>query len=449
MQLPPTILELARQPQRSSASELVEQCLARIDRYEPQLRAWVLVDPEAARETARRLDDESRQGKSRGPLHGIPIGIKDIVDVAGWPTKAGSRLRENHRAERDAEIVTRLRDAGAIILGKTVTTEFASFDPPPTRNPWNLDRTPGGSSSGSAAAVASGMCLAAIGTQTGGSITRPASYCGVAGCKPTWGRVSSAGLVPFSFHLDQAGPIARSVGDLAIVVQTIAGYDPSDPVCQNLPVGDYASLASLDRPPKLGVLEEYFFETASDSVRSATQQAVERLRAAGLQPETVRLPASFADAHRGQRIIMGVDAAAYHRDNFPSRRELYGPAIATVLDEALSVSAIDYSAALAGQFRFRREMLATLAGFDALLTPATDTTAPTPETTGNPRFNSPWSYSGLPTVSIPCGLADDGLPVALQFIGRSFDDARLFAAAAWCERVLDFRGVPPILAGES
>ena len=449
MKLPPTIFELARQPQRMTACELVEQCLARIARYEPQLRAWVMVDAEAARAAARQLDEESRQGKFRGPLHGIPIGIKDIVDVAGWPTKAGSRLRETHRAERDATIVTRLRGAGAIILGKTVTTEFASFDPPPTRNPWNLDRTPGGSSSGSAAAVASGMCLAAIGTQTGGSITRPASYCGVAGCKPTWGRVSSAGLVPFSFHLDQAGPIARSVGDLALVVQTIAGYDPGDPVCQNLPVGDYAPHASLEQPAKIGVLEEYFFETASDSVRKAARQAIERLRAAGLKLETVPLPASFADAHRGQRAIMGVDAAAYHRGNFPSRRELYGPAIATVLDEALGVSAIDYSAALAGQLRFRRDMQAALEGFDALLTPATDTTAVTPETTGNPRFNSPWSYSGLPTVSIPCGLADDGLPVALQFIGRSFDEARLFAAAAWCERVLDFRGVPPILADES
>ncbi|HUY88416.1 MAG TPA: amidase [Pirellulales bacterium] len=443
MKRPVTILEAAVAQGQISACELLEQCLSNIERFDPQVRAWVMVDAAAARETARRLDEELAQGRCRGPLHGAPIGIKDIIDVAGWPTKAGSRLREDHRAERDAEIVARLRNAGAIILGKTVTTEFASFDPPPTRNPWNLDRTPGGSSSGSAAAVATGMCLAAIGTQTGGSITRPASFCGVAGCKPTWGRVSSSGIVPFSFHLDQAGPIARSVADLAIIVQAIAGYDPNDPVCLNAPLGDDLSLP-LAQPPKVGVLEEYFFETASEEVRKVAWQAVERLRAAGVQIETVALPKSFAEAHRGQRIVMAVDAAAYHRDNFPSRRELYGPAISQVLDEGRAASVIDYSAALASQFRFRREMLAALEGFDALLTPAADRTAPGPETTGDPRFNSPWSYSGLPTVSIPCGLAEDKLPVALQFIGRSFGEAGLLAAAAWCERILQFTDVPPL-----
>ncbi|HEX5499282.1 MAG TPA: amidase, partial [Thermomicrobiales bacterium] len=315
----PTILEAAAEIQagRLSAALLLEQCLQRIARFEPQVRAWVMIDEAGARETARRLDDERKQGKSRGPLDGIPIGIKDIVDVAGWPAKAGSRLRENHRAERDAELVARLRNAGAIILGKTVTTAFASFDPPPTRNPWNLDRTPGGSSSGSAAAVATGMCLAAIGSQTGGSITRPASYCGVAGCKPTWGRVSCSGVVPFSFHLDQPGPLARSVADLAIIVRTIAGYDPSDPVCQNVPLNDDRT-GPLGRMPKIGLLEEYFFETASEPVRQVARRAIERLRAAGLETQTVALPASFADAHRGQRVIMAVDAAAHHVDNFPS-----------------------------------------------------------------------------------------------------------------------------------
>ena len=440
--LPPTILEAGIPQGKTAASKLLEQCLANIERFEPQVRAWVLVDADGAREAARRLDAELAQGRCRGPLHGAPIGIKDIVDVAGWPTKAGSRLRENDPpAERDAEIVARLRNAGAIILGKTVTTEFASFDPPPTRNPWNLSRTPGGSSSGSAAAVASGMCLAAIGTQTGGSITRPASYCGVAGCKPTWGRVSTTGIVPFSFHLDQPGPIARCAADLAAIVRTIAGYDPSDPVCQNMPaVAD----AGDGKPPKIGVLEEYFFETATDEVRGVARRAVERLQAAGMRAETVPLPKSFAEAHRGQRIVMAVDAAAYHQDNFPSRRDLFGPAIAQVLDEGRAAAVIDYSAALANQFRFRREMLAALDGFDALLTPATDKTAPGPETTGDPRFNSPWSYSGLPTVSIPCGLADEGQPVALQFIGRSFDESRLLAAAAWCERVLKFNDIPPL-----
>ena len=397
------------------------------------------------RASARRLDEELKQGRCRGPLHGVPIGIKDIIDVAGWPTKAASPLRENHLADRDAPIVARLRNAGAIILGKTVTTQFASFDPPPTRNPWNLDHTPGGSSSGSAAAVACGMCLAAIGTQTGGSITRPAAYCGIAACKPTWGRVSTTGIVPFSFHLDSPGPMARCVRDLAIVLQTIAGYDPNDPVSQNAPIED-PFFATFDRPPTIGVLEEYFFETADEGVRKAVQEAVEHLRAAGMQTETVALPASFAAAHSGQRLVMAVDAAAYHRDNFPSRREQYAPNFCSVLDEGRAASAVEYSAALERQLRFRRDIRKTLEGFDALLTPATDTTAPGPETTGNPRFNMPWSYSGHPTVSIPCGLGGNGLPVGLQFIGRWLDEPRLLAAAAWCERVLGFDAVSPLVA---
>lgn len=445
MKFPPTIHEAAAQRNRISTSELVEQCLERIARFEPQLRAWVFVDADAARESARRLDEELKQGRCRGPLHGVPIGIKDIIDVAGWPTKAASPLRENHLADRDAPIVARLRNAGAIILGKTVTTQFASFDPPPTRNPWNLDHTPGGSSSGSAAAVACGMCLAAIGTQTGGSITRPAAYCGIAACKPTWGRVSTTGIVPFSFHLDSPGPMARCVHDLAIVLQTIAGYDPNDPVSQNAPVDD-PFFAPFDRPPKICVLEEYFFETADEGVRKAVQEAVEHLRAAGMQTETVALPASFAAVHSGQRLVMAVDAAAYHCDNFPSRREQYAPNIRSVLDEGRAASAVEYSAALQRQLQFRRDICKTLEGFDALLTPATDTTAPGPETTGNPRFNMPWSYSGHPTVSIPCGLAGDGLPVGLQFIGRWLDEPRLLAAAAWCERVLGFNEVSPLVA---
>ena len=255
MKRPTTILEAAAgiQSHRRSARDLLEECLQHIEQFEPRVHAWVMIDAAGARETAKRLDEERGQGKDRGPLHGIPIGIKDIVDVAGWPTKAGSPLRENHRAERDSPLVARLREAGAIILGKTVTTQFASFDPAATRNPWNLNRTPGGSSSGSAAAVALGMCLGAIGSQTGGSITRPASFCGVAGCKPTLGRVSTTGLVPFSYHLDHPGPIARTVADLAVLLETIAGYDPSDPVSADVgPMAPFTGPAS--KPPRLGLL---------------------------------------------------------------------------------------------------------------------------------------------------------------------------------------------------
>ena len=398
-----------------------------------------------ARASAPRLGDELCAGHDRGPLHGIPLGIKDIVDVAGWPTRAASPLREEHVAQRDATIVARLREAGAILLGKTVTTEFASFDPPPTQNPWNLERTPGGSSSGSAAAVALGMCLGAIGSQTGGSITRPASYCGVAGCKPTFGRVSTTGLVPFSYHLDHPGPIARTVDDLAAILSVIAGYDAADAVSVDMPNDIDLAAGQAMKPPRLGVLEHYFMKVASPSVHDAVTHALNALRAAGATIATAPLPASFAEVHQHHRRIMAVEAAHEHRAIFPSHRAQFGPNIASLLDEGLASSAIDYAASLAHQLRFHREMLTILDDFDALVTPATADTAPDTRTTGDPKFNSPWSHSGLPTVSFPCRLAGDGLPVALQLIGRPYAEGALLRVAAWCESRVRFNAVPPML----
>ena len=206
-------------------SDLLEQCLARIDRYEERVRAWVHIDREGAREQASRLTAEVKQNGYRGPLHGIPVGIKDIIDVFDMPTGCGSKRWANSYARRDATCVERLRQAGAVIMGKTVTTAYASFDPPITRNPWNPAHTPGGSSSGSAAAVACGMCLGALATQTGGSITRPASYCGVYSLKPTYGRVSVDGVLPLAPSMDHAGVMANCVRDLAILFQAIAGPD--------------------------------------------------------------------------------------------------------------------------------------------------------------------------------------------------------------------------------
>jgi aspartyl-tRNA(Asn)/glutamyl-tRNA(Gln) amidotransferase subunit A len=224
---PRTITEAAGFIRRGELTphDLLDQCLTRIDRYESKVRAWVVIDRDGAREQAERLAAELKAGQNRGPLHGIPMGIKDIIDVFDLPTGCGSKLWANSYARRDATCVERLRLAGAIILGKTVTTAFASFDPPITRNPWNLDCTPGGSSSGSAAAVAGGMCFAALATQTGGSITRPASYCGVCSIKPTYGRVSVDGVMPLAPSMDHVGVMANCVRDLAVVFKSIAGAD--------------------------------------------------------------------------------------------------------------------------------------------------------------------------------------------------------------------------------
>lgn len=445
------------QADRLTPREAVERCLAAIERFEPRVNAWVLVDADGARQAADRLGDELAQGHCRGPLHGIPLAIKDIVDVAGWPTRAGSPLRAEHRADADATIVARLRDAGAVLLGKTVTTEFASFDPPPTRNPWNLERTPGGSSSGSAAAVALGMCLGAIGSQTGGSITRPASYCGVSGCKPTVGRVSSAGLVPLSFHLDHPGPIARTVGDLGVMLDAIAGYDLRDPVSAEVPVADCAAACRQAAPPRLGVLEDFFLTGASPAAKQATRTAIDALAQAGAAVEVIALPPEFHEVPVLHRLIMAVEAAQYHADMFARRRDQYGPHIARLIEEGLAASAIEYATALDHRRRLRREMLGVFGHADALVTPATVGPAPGIETTGDPKFNSPWSYTGFPTISFPCGLAESdqqlgaaerGLPVSLQFIGRPFDEPRVFSAAAWCESVLGFSHCPAILAVE-
>src|SRR5262245_16041319 len=215
----------ALRDKRLSSIKLLEHYLERIDRLDPTIRAWVLIDPPRARAEAEARDGELARGYDRGPLHGVPVGIKDIFDVFDWPTACGSQLWKNAVARRDAVVVQRLRDAGAVLIGKTVTTQYASFDPPPTRNPWGLTRTPGGSSSGSAAAVAAGMCPAALGSQTGGSITRPGSYCGVASCKPTYGRTSTQGVLPLAPSMDHVGPLARCIRDVAILLQAIAGPD--------------------------------------------------------------------------------------------------------------------------------------------------------------------------------------------------------------------------------
>ena len=418
--------------------QLVRRCLDQIRKYEDRVHAWVVVDEDGARRSAEQLQREDR----RGPLHGIPLGIKDIVDVEGFPTRAGSPLREGHVAGSDAPLVAALRRAGAIILGKTVTVEFACFDPSPTLNPWDpaLKHTPGGSSSGSAVAVAVGMCLGATGTQTGGSLVRPSAYCGVATCKPTFGRIDTRGIVPVSYHFDHPGPMARSVGDLEIILSCLLGAERFQP-------------ASSEAPPRLGLIQEFFIEEAAGPVRQVVQSVLETLRRGGASVEPIDGRLDFTEIQPLHRLIMAVEAAEYHRRQFAAHRQSYGPMISALLDEGLGVSAVDYAEALAHQRGFRRrvdELLERCREVDALVMPSTDTTAPaTLTTTGTPKFQAPWSYAGVPAVSIPCGLADDGMPVGLQLVGRRDGEATLLAVARWCERELAFTDLPPLLCGDS
>jgi len=437
---PISISDASRQIEagRLAPLDLVEGCLEQIREYEERVRAWVIVDEEGARQAARRLGEEVARRHYIGPLHGIPIGIKDIVDVEGFPTRAGSPVTEARAKRSDAPLVAALRRAGAIILGKTVTCEFAGFDPSPTRNPWDpkLDHTPGGSSSGSAVAVALGMCLGAIGTQTGGSLVRPASYCGVAACKPTFGRIPTDGVVPVSHHLDHPGPIARTARDLECMLQCLVDMGSAPP-------------AKQPTPPRLAFLEEFFMEEADEPIRRVTQAAVRLLGDGGAQIEPIGLPESFAHVHEMHRRIMAVEAAAFHRRQFEAHRDAYGPIISAMLDEGLATSAVDYAEALSHQREFRRRIAATFNAaepFDALVMPATDTAAPARlDTTGDSRFQAPWSYSGLPVVSIPCGLACDGMPAALQFVGPPEQEAALLRVAQWCEEQIRFRELPALL----
>lgn len=437
-------------------TELLEECLAQIDRLESNVHAWVVIDRAAARQMAMLLDHELAAGIWRGPLHGIPVGIKDIFDVAGWPTRAGSPATSPEPATKDAPLVTRLRAAGAVILGKTVTTEWASFDPPPTRNPWNLERTPGGSSSGSAAAVALRMCLGALGSQTGGSITRPASFCGVAGLKPTWGRLPAEGLVPLSYHMDHPGPIAPSVDDVAVLYAGLAGeLAVVESSSDNAPVPGCADRPSRQlgpsyipgwsglRPPRLGTIESFFFEQASQDVREATRSALESLEAHGATLLRLSLPPEFAQVHACHRTIMAVEAACAHGKLFNTQRHQFGPHITALLEEGLRTSASDYARALEHRRVFQQTVARMFDEVDALVLPATTTAAPGRETTGDPAFNSPWSYAGVPVVSFPCALSSDGLPLALQFVGRAWDEGRLLAIARWCEQLVGLKQYPP------
>ncbi len=402
--------------------DLLEMCLARIDQQDGHIRAWVVVDRDGARKDATRADAELKSGLDRGPLHGIPVGIKDIIDVFDLPTACGSKRWQNSIAREDAPCVTRLRHAGAVLVGKTATTQYASFDPSPTRNPWDATRTPGGSSSGSAAAVAMGMCLAALASQTGGSITRPASYCGVASVKPSFGKVSTDGVLPLAPSMDHVGAMANCVEDLETVLRAIS-YP-----------GWYLSSAAWRPSPRLAFPRGFFQRYADDKVIRMMVSVRETLTKEGAEFVDIDLPTAFEEVIPRHRTVMAVEAAMYHQERLARYPDDYAPNITTLLREGIACPAPEYALCKTHQLQLTRNMRDILGGVDALLCPATTRSAPDAATTGDPAFNSPWSYTGLPVVSLPVLLGEDGLPLCVQLVGSPGEDAALFAVAAWCER---------------
>ncbi len=426
----------------TTATELLEECLGRIEEADKEIRAFVSVQADSARARAVELDSLASTGRLAGPLHGIPVAIKDIVDVGGWPTAAGvspesvaATTGRSQPAARDAALVVRLREAGAVLIGKTVTTAFACFDPPPTRNPHHLDRTPGGSSSGSAAAVAAGMCFAAIGSQTGGSITRPAAFCGVAGAKPSLGRVPCSGMVPISEHLDHPGPLARSVADLAVMLDVLVSHDSTDPTSRDTPApGLVASLSTpIGATPRLGRLGGLFAEKATPEAAAALDTAMAVFEAAGAWVSSPELPASFVDVLDHHRIVLVAGLTANHRAYFVDHADEYPEGLASLVTDGLGFEMTRFIEARRHQAKLKAEILSCFNGSDVLVCPAATGGAPDLSTTGDPSMNAPWSYTGLPTVSFPIGHDGDGMPLSIQMVGRPDGEAGLFRAAAWCE----------------
>ena len=430
---------------RISPVELAESLLGRIDDLDQDLQAWVTIDREDVLSAAKDREEDLKSGRPTGLIHGVPVGIKDIFYTEGMKTTACSRIYADFVPEYDATCVTKIKAAGGIVLGKAVTTEFATSDPSPTRNPWNPAHTPGGSSSGSAVAVATQMCPAALGSQTGGSTCRPAAYNGIVGLKATYGRISRYGVVPVSWSLDTVGILVRTVDDAATMLQVMSGHDFNDPGSSAQPVPDFLEeMKSFETPPRIGLLSGFFRDHSTNDVWQHTQEVAQKLAQAGAVVEDVQLPPSFASCHSCQRIVMNVECASFHQEFFRDRANEYGARIRSSIETGMLVPGVDYLKAQRLRRVFRQEMTDMLTGYDVVLTPATPAPAPKDlNTTGDAAFQSPWTSSGLPSIVIPSGLSDDGLPLGVQIAGRPWQEGIMLGAASWAEKVLEINITPP------
>ena len=424
---------------------LAESLLARIDALDGDLQAWVTIDRDAVRATAREREAEVGSGAPLGPIHGVPVGLKDIFYTAGMLTACGSRVYSDFVPEFDATSVAKIKAAGGIVLGKAVTTEFATSDPSPTHNPWNLEHTPGGSSSGSSAAVAARMVPAALGSQTGGSTCRPAAYNGIVGLKPTYGRISRYGVVPVSWSLDHVGILTRTVADAALMLQVLSGEDDNDPGSLRQPVPDFlAQMAEHDRPPRIGLVRQYYEDYSTPEIWAHTEAVANQLAEAGADVEEIPLPDSFARVHSFQRVVMNVDCAAFHEANHRIRAADFGPRIRAGMEMGMIIPTATYLKAQRLRRQFRADMNEMASRVDVVMTPATPAPAPRDlNTTGDAAFQVPWTAAGLPTVVVPTGLSELGMPMAVQFGGPWGEEGRVLGASQWCERVAGLNQGPP------
>jgi Asp-tRNAAsn/Glu-tRNAGln amidotransferase A subunit and related amidases len=439
--------DLLRQ-KKISPVELTSACLARIDQLNPTLNAFITVTHESAIAEARAAEAEIHRGNWRGPLHGIPIGLKDLIDTAGIKTTCGSALFADRIPTEDAGVVQRLKRAGAVLIGKQNMQEFAyggtsaSSHYGPVCNPWDTKRIPGGSSGGSAAAVAAGMCFAAIGSDTGGSIREPAAFCGIVGIKPTYGRVSTRGVFPLSWSLDHVGPLCRNVMDTAILLEAIAGYDEFDATSVDSPTDNYTAALDANEKLRIGVVRDLFFDALDPEIEDATNRALKLIGDMSMEVLEVKLPTT-------PTAVQAPEVYAVHARYFASTAELYRPWMRDRLAQAAAVDPLSYVIGRRELDLVRRAINAVFSTVDLLVTPTTPvppitieealnmTTPPLPGELWL-RNTRPFNAYGLPTISIPCGFTKAGLPIGLQIAGPRFGEGRVLAFAHTFEQCTDW-----------
>ena len=399
---------------RYTAEAVTRACLDRIEERDKQVKAWAFIDPDLALKQARAIDKSA----DKGPLAGVPLGIKDIIDTFDMPTDMGSPIYRNNRTFADASSVALARRAGAVILGKTITCEFAGLTPNVTRNPHNLDHTPGGSSSGSAAAVADFMCAGAYGTQTGGSVLRPASFCGAVGYKPTYNLIPRGGMKFAAESRDTIGLIARSVDDVDLVGSVLIARPPAP---------------RRDTPPKIGLCRTHLWDQALPESKHAVEDAAQRLAAAGAKFHDVTLPESFSALQEARTIINPVERAKALAHEWNTSPALISAGLTRQIEQGLSIPHSTYVASLKRMKECRDLVPAMLGDCDILLAPCVTGEAPKGlDFTGDTRFQEFWTALHTPTITLPTHKGPNGLPIGIQFVGRLYEDELLLSAARWC-----------------
>jgi len=425
---------------RVTSADLVAACLQRIAEVDAQIEAWAFLDREHALRQAKAADDHRKQGKPIGPLHGVPIGIKDIFDTCDMPTEFGSSLWEGRTPRRDAAAVALLRADGAVIMGKTVTTEYAYYRPGKTKNPHDPERTPGGSSSGSAAAVAAGMVPGAIGSQTNGSVIRPAAFCGVVGFKPTHGLIPRSGALLLSRALDHVGVFARSVADVALLAETLTGFDEEDPDTRPVARPPFSAVAASEPPlpPRFAFVRTPAWPHAEPATAPAFAELIEAL---GEAASEIELGPSFERAVELHRIVMEVEMAHNLYRDYEQGADKLSPVLRKLIERGRAYPAIAYTRAVAGAAPLNGMLDPAFDEYDALLTPAAPGEAPRGlDSTGNPVFCTIWTYLGTPAVTLPLLHGENGMPIGVQLVGRRGNDARLLRTARWLADTIERAG---------